>query len=45
LRYIVGHSDISPGRKVDPGKTFDWRRIQELANISDEQLPFGIDNR
>ena len=45
LRYIVGHSDISPGRKVDPGKTFDWRRIQELANISDDQLPFGIDNR
>ncbi len=21
---IVGHSDISPGRKTDPGKSFDW---------------------
>ncbi|MFL2753314.1 MAG: 1,6-anhydro-N-acetylmuramyl-L-alanine amidase AmpD [Gammaproteobacteria bacterium] len=21
---IVGHSDISPGRKTDPGESFDW---------------------
>jgi AmpD protein len=24
---IVGHSDISPGRKTDPGKAFDWNKI------------------
>lgn len=23
---IVGHSDISPGRKTDPGPGFDWQR-------------------
>lgn len=23
---IVGHCDISPGRKIDPGKYFDWKR-------------------
>jgi AmpD protein len=25
---IVGHSDISPGRKTDPGIAFDWQRLR-----------------
>ena len=24
---IVGHCDIAPGRKTDPGISFDWRRL------------------
>jgi AmpD protein len=27
---IVGHSDIAPGRKTDPGPFFDWSYIREL---------------
>ena len=27
---ITGHSDISPGRKTDPGESFDWGFIEEI---------------
>lgn len=27
IRYLVGHNDIAPQRKTDPGPFFDWQRI------------------
>ena len=26
-KHIVGHNEYAPGRKTDPGKLFDWSRI------------------
>lgn len=31
---IVGHKDIAPGRKTDPGPAFDWARLRRLLEVS-----------
>ena len=30
IEDIVGHADIAPGRKTDPGPCFDWARLRAL---------------
>jgi len=38
---ILGHSDIAPGRKRDPGERFDWKRLaaEGLALLPTRPLP------
>lgn len=33
---IAGHSDIAPGRKTDPGASFDWKKLLELLNYQEK---------
>ncbi len=41
-RAVIGHSDMAPDRKRDPGRHFDWRRLAEMGlSIWPTPLPDG----
>lgn len=33
-KRIVGHCDIAPGRKTDPGPVFDWARLSDGLDLN-----------
>jgi N-acetylmuramoyl-L-alanine amidase len=40
--YILGHSDVAPGRKLDPGEKFPWKK---LAKAGIGLMPSGCDGQ
>lgn len=32
VRHLMGHSDIAPTRKTDPGEFFDWAKLRTMVD-------------
>ena len=42
--YVLAHSDVAPGRKIDPGEKFDWHMLfQNGIGRWVSPLPLGTD--
>jgi N-acetyl-anhydromuramoyl-L-alanine amidase len=45
LHEVVGHEDVAPGRKHDPGTGFDWLHLARLLHGSGLVLPRAAASR
>jgi AmpD protein len=39
IRHVVGHEHVAPGRKEDPGRSFDWPLLASITGWDSDVLP------
>ncbi len=39
ILHVVGHEDVSPGRKIDPGPAFPWEALLQAVYPKEHQRP------
>jgi len=42
LADVAGHEHVAPGRKLDPGKGFDWAQLARILGWADRCFPAGV---
>jgi AmpD protein len=45
ITSVVGHEDVAPGRKFDPGAGFDWPRLIAMTGLSAPYFPEELQRR
>jgi len=39
MANIVGHCEIAPTRKTDPGQAFNWQYYRQCLHITEKEQP------
>jgi N-acetyl-anhydromuramoyl-L-alanine amidase len=42
IAHVVGHENVAPGRKLDPGPGFDWALLEQLTGWPAERFAPGV---
>jgi AmpD protein len=45
ITQVAGHEHVAPGRKQDPGRVFEWHKLQCMLGWSEQHFPAGTSQK